>query len=135
MEASSDTTPTTCVPYCPWKVGNLGNACPSPFDLPRQEDTGARKELGVHHHRSMGTANDLRLPIGAYGEPNTVICPTFQSKREQICIEVEGLLTKGAIQMVRGKDSPGFYSRLFLVPKKGGQYRSVINLRPLNWWI
>ena len=37
--------------------------------------------------------------------------------------------------MVRGKGSPGFYFRVFLVPKKAGQYRPVINLRPLNQWI
>ena len=45
------------------------------------------------------------------------------------------MLAKGAIQLVKDKDNPGFYSRLFLVPKKGGQYRPVINLKPLNRWI
>ena len=34
-----------------------------------------------------------------------------------------------------GQGQLGFYSRLFLVPKKIGKYRPVINLRPLHRWI
>ena len=45
--------------------------------------------------------------------------------------EVQKLLEKGAIQEV-SENEDGFYSRLFLVPKKDGQMRPVINLRPLN---
>lgn len=49
--------------------------------------------------------------------------------------EIQKLLDKGAIQQVTESSAEGFYSRIFLVPKKGGQYRPVINLRPLNSWI
>jgi len=45
------------------------------------------------------------------------------------------LLAKGAIQQAKDKEIPRFYLRLFLVPKKGGQFRPVINLKPLNRWI
>jgi len=45
---------------------------------------------------------------------------------------VEELLRKEAIEEVTHKSSLGFYSHLFLVPKKNGQLRPVINLRPLN---
>ena len=48
--------------------------------------------------------------------------------------EVQKLLEKGAIQEV-SENEDGFYSRLFLVPKKDGQMRPVINLRPLNQFL
>ena len=47
----------------------------------------------------------------------------------------EKLMEKGAVQEVRDKAEEGFYSRLFLVPKKDGQMRPVINLRPLNQFL
>ncbi|KAM8939450.1 LOW QUALITY PROTEIN: uncharacterized protein RCH25_053096 [Pelodytes ibericus] len=48
--------------------------------------------------------------------------------------EVSNLLSKGAITAVP-PDSEGFLSNLFLVPKKGGGTRPVINLRPLNAFV
>ena len=41
------------------------------------------------------------------------------------------MVKKGAVEIVKSP-SPGFYSRLFLVPKKSGGWRPVINLAPLN---
>ena len=46
---------------------------------------------------------------------------------------VAGLLSKGAIEPA--PQDPGFYSRLFTVPKKDGTLRPVINLKPLNRFI
>ena len=48
--------------------------------------------------------------------------------------EIEKLLLKGAIQLVSPSNGQ-FVSRLFLVPKKTGDLRLVINLRPLNKFI
>ena len=48
--------------------------------------------------------------------------------------EIKALLKKGAIEQVQG-DSPGFFSLLFLVPKKKGGRRPVINLKPLNTYV
>ena len=45
---------------------------------------------------------------------------------------VDALLMKGAIERVTNVTSLGFYSRLFLVPKKTGDLRPVINLSTLN---
>ena len=49
--------------------------------------------------------------------------------------EIGKLLEKGAIQEVRGDTQEGFFSRVFLVPKKDGQVRPVLNLRPLNQFL
>ena len=50
--------------------------------------------------------------------------------------EVVKLLEKGAIEIVSWQDNhKGFYSTFFLVPKKSGALRPVINLRPLNRYL
>ena len=36
---------------------------------------------------------------------------------------------------MKGNPHEGFYSRIFLAPKKGGKWRPVINLKPLNQFI
>ncbi len=45
---------------------------------------------------------------------------------------VEELLGKRAVEIVEDQTSPSFYSRIFLVRKKNGKYRPVIDLSPLN---
>ena len=59
--------------------------------------------------------------------------------REQgalIDLEVNQMLEKAAIHIVHPHEKEqGFISALFLVPKKGGGQRPVINLRPLNQYI
>jgi hypothetical protein len=55
----------------------------------------------------------------------------FNSPEERIAIdaEVRSLLQKRAIEECSGR---GFYSRIFTIPKKTGDLRPVLNLRPLN---
>ena len=51
-------------------------------------------------------------------------------------LEVEDLLKKDAIETVPWNEiNSGFYSTFFLVPKKNGKMRLVINLRPLNRYL
>ena len=46
---------------------------------------------------------------------------------------VRDLLAKGAVETA--PSDPGFYSRMFEVPKKDGLMRPVINLKPLNKFV
>jgi hypothetical protein len=56
----------------------------------------------------------------------------FNSSARQLTdIEIEKLLQKGAIKWACFH-SKQFLSNLFTVPKKGGELRPVINLKPLN---
>ena len=53
-------------------------------------------------------------------------------ERKAIDAEVRILLQKKAIEECSGK---GFYSRIFTIPKKTGDLRPVLNLRPLNQFL
>ncbi|MBV2113508.1 MAG: reverse transcriptase-like protein [Candidatus Thiodiazotropha sp. (ex Ctena orbiculata)] len=54
-----------------------------------------------------------------------------QSGRSELAEEVEKLLSKRAVERIQ-PESPGFYSRIFLVPKKNGKMRLIIDLSNLN---
>lgn len=56
-------------------------------------------------------------------------------KTSTLWLEVQNLLSKQAVERVKDWDSPGFYSRIFLVPKKSGKLRLVIDLSHLNKFI
>ena len=56
---------------------------------------------------------------------SSILFPVVQQLREKVQI----LLEK---KVVRDTDSPGFYSRIFLVKKKTGQFRLIIDLSSLN---
>jgi len=55
------------------------------------------------------------------------------SKHQIMSLEIQKLLQKSVIEKVQVKDSPGFYSRLFVVPKPGGKWRPIIDLKALNY--
>ena len=50
-------------------------------------------------------------------------------------MEITELIQKNAIEEVTPLLQPGFYSNLFLVPKKDGGQRLVINLKALNRFV
>lgn len=47
-------------------------------------------------------------------------------------LEVQALISKEAVQVVLNHESPGFYGRLFVVPKASGGWRPVLDLSTLN---
>ena len=55
-----------------------------------------------------------------------------RNSRQDLQQAVDALLMKGAIERVTNVRSLGFYCRLFLVPKKTGDLRPVIDLSTLN---
>ena len=58
-----------------------------------------------------------------------------QKNMEILLQEVNILIEKDAIESVQKEQiQSGFYSTFFLVPKKNGKMRPVINLRPLKWY-
>ena len=57
-----------------------------------------------------------------------------RDKMEIMRSHVAGMLQKGAIQLIQD-NSPGFYSRIFMVPKQGGKWRPVIDLSALNKFV
>ena len=66
------------------------------------------------------------------------IKPTNVALESQAIIkqEIDSLLNKNAIEIVKPVEMhSGFYSTLFLVPKKNGEMRPVINLKPLNKYL
>ena len=65
--------------------------------------------------------------------PPLSVDPIFfqQSLSPQLEEEVASLLQKGAVEEIHPV-SPGFYSRIFLVPKKNGKVRLIIDLSTLN---
>ena len=55
-----------------------------------------------------------------------------RNKKQDLQKAVDSLLEKGAIEPVHRSHFLGFFSRLFLVPKKTGDLRPVIDLSTLN---
>ena len=62
----------------------------------------------------------------------------FQNCVQRQCIldEVDDLLKKSAIEVVpKDQEGLGFYSTFFIVPKKDGGHRPILNLKPLNVYL
>ena len=64
--------------------------------------------------------------------PQVLVLPLEQ--QNLVAVEVESMMQKGAISPVKNS-SEGFQSQLFLVPKKDGGQRPVINLKALNRYV
>lgn len=75
--------------------------------------------------------NGYKIPFDR--EPPLSPSPLFLGQSESPILqeEVQKLLLKGAVERIFPED-PGFYSRIFLVPKKSGKLRLIIDLSRLN---
>ena len=67
-------------------------------------------------------------------QPPLSTTPIFglNSNHPQVKVEILKMIQKGALEEVLNPFSPGFYSRIFVVPKKTGDLRPVIDLKLLN---
>jgi len=71
-----------------------------------------------------------RPPIGPWRASFDSRNGLGETKAQALEGEINSLLEKKAIQPA--PKGPGFYAKVFLVPKKGGKWRPVFNLKPLN---
>ena len=82
------------------------------------------------------TVQGFQLPL--VGQPTQATAPPqLQLSLEQqdlVSTEVQAIIEKRAISGVR-PDQRGFVSQIFLVPKKDGGHRPVVNLKALNKFI
>ena len=69
-------------------------------------------------------------PIQSFIQPNA---PMDATQHECCQKEVLSLLEKGAV--VRAGQDVGFISGIFLIPKRSGGYRPIINLKGLNTFL
>ena len=56
----------------------------------------------------------------------------LNSRHPKVKEEILKMIHKGALERVFNPNSPGYYSRIFVVPKKTGGLRPVIDLKLLN---
>ena len=74
----------------------------------------------------------MGMPVQTGGIPRQLVFP--QEQTLLIEKEIVSMTQKGAISPVTA-DSEGFISQLFLVPKKDGGQRPVVNLKALNRFV
>lgn len=103
----------------------------------RKENRIFLSELESSYERPMGIAFSPRLNFGLCSNPSSnppPFQPSFnQIKTDLVDQEIKSMLEKRAIKVV--KDQKGFLSYLFLVQKKGGGQRPVVNLKELNGFL
>jgi hypothetical protein len=61
--------------------------------------------------------------------------PVQQVQRDTLLNEIVSLESKGAIFRIYPPFEPGFWASFFLAPKKTGDWRPILNLKPLNKFI
>ena len=79
--------------------------------------------------------NRLKIPFKSVPPLSVVPIKLSQSSSPLLREEIAELLKKWAVERVRNPETPGFYSRIFLVQKKNGKLRPVIDLSLLNLYI
>ena len=105
------------------QAGNLSNNLPNWREI--TGDPWVLETVSGYHLEFESLPYQSRLPK----------LPTFNEKEaELIELEINILVSKGAISEVCPCHNE-FISNIFLVPKKTGDFRPVINLKPLNQFV
>ena len=115
----------TCLRFAVSLAGNLSRHLPQWRDFTTNEWV-----LGV-------LESGFRLPWADVRPPLTRLAPACRSPALDevagiLAMEVALLLEKHAVERVLDQHSPGFYGRLFVVPKSTGGWRPVLDLSLLN---
>ena len=79
--------------------------------------------------------NGFRIPFIKIPPLPSVPIRMSQSSSPFLREEIENLLNKRAVERVQNPGTPGFYSRIFLVPKKNETLRLIIDLSLLNRYV
>ena len=79
--------------------------------------------------------NGFRIPFIKIPPLSSVPIRMSQSSSPFLREEIENLLNKRAVERVQNPETPGFYSRIFLVPKKNRKFRLILDLSLLNRYI
>jgi len=107
------------------------------FDRGRKAESVYRHLEGVDKG-PLGITSSERLQntlcVSTQPEHTTSSTSVSPEQAAQVREELQSLMEKGAVAPVTDSHE-GFYSNLFLVPKKNGQMRPVINLKRLNEWV
>ena len=115
---------------------------PSP-PPPSSGVVGGRLRDYVEFWRRLGAPKSVLVALRGYSLPFSRPPPTRRVRASDSTIlrdvekarvvdeEVQSLLAKGAIKEVVD-ESPGYFSKIFVVPKKDGGWRPIINLKKLN---
>ena len=77
----------------------------------------------------------FRIPFSKISPLSSVLIRMSQSSYPFLREEIKNLLNKWAVERVQNPGTPGFYSRIFLVPKKERKLRLIIDLSLLNRYI
>ena len=91
----------------------------------------------THDHWVLQTVSEgYHIPLSSHPVQLTPPHNPHLSSKDQSALEdeVKALLQKQAIQHLSNVPT-GFYSNMFMVPKKGGGQGPVINLKPLNHFV
>ena len=90
----------------------------------------------IHNKWVLSVVRDgFRMQVRSTPPLSSVLRSSSQSSSPLLREEIVELLEKWAVERVQDPGTPGFYSRLFLVPKKNGKLSPVIDLSLLNQYL
>ncbi len=84
---------------------------------------------------SRGYSIEFTAPPPSFQGIRRTPVPRDPPRRKALLQEIDTLLTKRAIVQLPNLAPSGFYSTFFLTPKKSGEWRPILNLKPLNKYI
>lgn len=117
-------------------LSEMSTEAPQIFARPLSERCCAWQNLPMNEWMARLIKKGYTLQFASPPPPFSGVLETVmssQSETSALMAEITELLSKGAISKVpRGEENEGFYSRYFLVPKKTGGMRPILDLSSFN---